>query len=587
MPVDSSTEFGTLLRQHRVAAGLTQEALAERAGLSVDGIQKLERGTTHPYRDTAERLLAALPLEPHQAEQLRASVEPVRRRGSAERKDASRAVRHNLPVALTSFVGREQELVNIRERLARERLLTLTGVGGSGKTRLAIEVARSVVERFQDGVWLIELAQVTDPSLVAHRLGAVIGVRETPDRPILRALADALGNAQVLLVLDNCEHVLDASATLVDVLLRECSTLQILATSREPIGIPGEISWPVPPLTVPDSAETTSFAAIESSPAVRLFADRATAVQPRFALNDENARAIAHICRRLDGIPLALELAAACLDALSIQELARASITRLRLLAMGNRAALPRQQTLTAAIDWSYQLLTEPQRRVFERLSAFASGWTLEAAEAVCASDDVAAEHVVDAVVQLVRKSLVVRVGDQRYGLLETLRVYALDKLRERGPELAATRERHATYYSALMERLDPAAATRLLAKASSAANIDVMPTVEEAQDNVRIALRWCLDAQRATEGLGFIRALYPLWGYAACPPTATGGSKPCFNFQTAPQRPFRPRRERRRSCSAGSLLALRATSRWRRHFSNVASRFTGRWTTISGWLTD
>ena len=201
-------------------------------------------------------------------------------------------------------------------------------------------------------------------------------------------------NAHVLLVLDNCEHVLDASATLVDVLLRECSTLQILATSREPIGIPGEISWPVPPLTVPDSAETTSFAAIESSPAVRLFADRATAVQPRFALNDENAPAIAHICRRLDGIPLALELAAACLDALSTQELASRVDQGLRLLAMGNRAALPRQQTLTAAIDWSYQLLTEPQRRVFERLSVFASGWTLEAAEAVCASDDVASEHV-------------------------------------------------------------------------------------------------------------------------------------------------------------------------------------------------
>jgi tetratricopeptide (TPR) repeat protein len=228
---------------------------------------------------------------------------------------------------------------------------------------------------------------------------------------------------------------------------------------------------------------------------------------------------IAHICRRLDGIPLALELAAACLDALSTQQLASRVDRDLHLLAMGNRAALPRQQTLTAAIDWSYQLLTDEQRRVFERLSVFASGWTLEAAEAACAGDGVASEHVLDVVVQLIRKSLVVRVDDERYGLLETLRVYALEKLRERGQDFAATRERHAMYYSALMERLDPVAPTRLLTKRSDVAQVSVRQVVEEAHDNVRLALRWCLDTQRATEGLDFIRALGPLWIARGVPP--------------------------------------------------------------------
>ena len=236
VPVDSMTQFGALLRQHRLAAHLTQEGLAERAGISVHGVQKLERGTTHPYRDTAERLLSALALEPRLAEQFRASVETVRRHGSPQRDEARPGIRHNLPVALTSFIGRERELVDIPDRLQRGRLLTLTGVGGAGKTRLAIEVARHVVDQYQDGVWLVEFAQIADPALVPHRLGTVIGVRETPDRPILQALADALRNSRILLVLDNCEHVLETCAPLVDMLLRECSTLKMLATSREPIG---------------------------------------------------------------------------------------------------------------------------------------------------------------------------------------------------------------------------------------------------------------------------------------------------------------------------------------------------------------
>jgi len=510
--VDSNNDFGTLLRNYRVAAGLTQEALADRAGLSAYGIQKLERGATHPYRDTAERLVSALHLAPDQAQQLQARVEPVRRRGSAPRAAAIRTVRHELPVTLTSFVGRERDLIDVPERLEHARLVTLTGAGGSGKTRLAIEVARRVVERYPDGVCVVELAPITDDALVAHRLGAALGVSETPDRPMPRALADALHNAQLLLVLDNCEHVLDASASLLDLLLRECPMLQVLATSREPIGIPGEVNWLVPPLTPPDSAPTTSFMEIARSPAVRLFVDRASAVHPRFVLIKENASAIAQICRRLDGSPLALELAAACLAAFSPQEVAARLDKRFLLLTTGNRAALPRQQTLAAAVDWSYQLLTDTQQRVFERLSVFARGWTIDAAEAVCAGDDVAPEHVVDAVGQLVRKSLVARIGDGRYALLETLREYALEKLRGRGAELAATRERHASHYSALAEQLGPVAATRLRPFPSRASTHGVIEALEDDQDNVRIALRWWLDAERVTEGLRLICALGPLW---------------------------------------------------------------------------
>jgi predicted ATPase len=495
-----------------VAAGLTQGALAERAGLSAYGIHKLERGATHPYRDTAERLVSALQLDPDQAQLLRARVEPVRRRGSAPHPTAIRAADQDLPIALTSFIGRERELVDLSEQLETARLVTLTGAGGSGKTRLALEVARRVADHYADGVRLVELAQVTDHAHVAQRLGAVLGIRETTDRLMLQVLADALRDAQVLLVVDNCEHVLDASASLVDLLLRECHALQVLATSREPIGIPGEVSWMVPPLTLPHTAATSSFSEISRSPAVRLFVDRASTAQPRFALTEKTALPIVQVCRQLDGIPLALELAAACLDALSVQELATRLDRRFLLLTNGNRAALPRQQTLAAAVDWSYQLLTDAQRRAFERLSVFASGWTLEAAEAVCAGGELASEDVVHVVVQLVRKSLVVRIGDGRYGLLETLREYALEKLRSRGGELEDTRERHASHYSALVEQLGPVAATRLLPFNSGTPARSVIETLEDAQDNVRVALRWWLDAQSVIEGLRLICALGPLW---------------------------------------------------------------------------
>jgi predicted ATPase/DNA-binding XRE family transcriptional regulator len=397
----STTKFGALLRQHRVAAGLTQQALAERAGLSVYGIQKLEAGTTHPYRDTAMRLEAALELAPGAAEELRDAVEPLRRRNSAPRGSSGGNRQHNLPIAVTSFVGREQELGDVPRRLRATPLLTLTGAGGSGKTRLAIETARLLVNEYPDGVWLVELAPLADPALVPHRLASLLGVRETADRPMPIALAEALHGAQVLLVLDNCEHLLEACAGLADLLVRECPTVHMLATSREPLGIPGELTYPIGPLAAPAFHRSGSVTEVERSPAAQLFVDRASAVQPDFSIVAANASTVAQICRQLDGIPLAL--AAACLDALTLDQVATRLHQRFRLLTCGNRAGLARQQTLRAAIDWSYQLLTDTERRVFERLSVFASGWTLDAAEAVCAGDGVERNDVFDAVRQLVR----------------------------------------------------------------------------------------------------------------------------------------------------------------------------------------
>jgi transcriptional regulator with XRE-family HTH domain len=321
MVADTTTTFGALLRRHRRAAGLTQEALAERAGLSVFGIQKLERGTTHPYRDTAARLASVLELSADDADRFWAAVEPVRRRGSVRSATPRSGPHHNLPIGVTSFVGREEELESIPSRLQSAHLLTLTGAGGSGKTRLAIEVARRLVEDYRDGVWLVELAQLADPTLVPHRVAAMLGVQEIASRPLAHALADSLRDSELLLVMDNCEHLLESCAALLDLLMRHCPMLQILATSREPIGIPGEVIYGVSPLASPSDL-SESVVEIERSPAVRLFADRASDVQPSFVLAENNANAIAQICRRLDGIPLALELAAARLDALTPGELA-------------------------------------------------------------------------------------------------------------------------------------------------------------------------------------------------------------------------------------------------------------------------
>jgi predicted ATPase/class 3 adenylate cyclase len=356
----------------------------------------------------------------------------------------------NLPVQVTSFIGREPELAEVKRLLAATRLLTLTGAGGSGKTRLALQAAADLVETYQDGIWSVDLASLAEPGLVAHAVAAVVGVHEESDRPLGETLASALHARELLLVLDNCEHLIVACAQLVDGLVHACPKLRILTTSREPLGIAGETTWRVPPLRLADPQKLPSFENLTQYEAVRLFIDRALGVQPRFSVTNQNAPAVAQICYRLDGIPLAIELAAARVSVLAVDEIARRLDDRFHLLTRGSRTALRRQQTLRALVDWSHDLLSAEEQVLFRRLGVFAGGWTLDAAESVCSAKPIEPPAVLDLLSRLVDKSLVLAEeqsdGSMRYRLLETLREYATERL-QLADESEATLLAHATYY--------------------------------------------------------------------------------------------------------------------------------------------
>jgi len=294
---------------------------------------------------------------------------------------------NNLPLQVTSFVGREKELTEVQELIKKNRLVTLTGSGGTGKTRLSLQAAAGLIPEFEDGVWLVELAPLTEPDLVPQTVAAALKVREEPGRPLLETLISHLKDKKILLLLDNCEHLLDAAARLADAIGKQCPRTHLVATSREPLAIQGEQVYRVPSLSTPDPKKKESAESLNTYEAVRLFIDRAVLAQPNFAVTNENAPAVAQICHRLDGIPLALELAAARVRAMPVETIAARLDDRFRLLTGGSRTALPRQQTLRATIDWSYGLLDEKEKTLLRRLSVFAGGWTLEAAEKVCADD--------------------------------------------------------------------------------------------------------------------------------------------------------------------------------------------------------
>ena len=301
-------------------------------------------------------------------------------------------LRNNLPIQATSFVGRDKEILAVKALLAKTRLLTLTGSGGAGKTRLSLQVAADLTEGVDEGVWLAEFAPLSDPGLVAQTLAQALGVREEPGRPITQTLVDFLRPKSLLLVLvlDNCEHVLDAAAELCEAILRTCLTVKIIASSREGLNIAGETTYRIPSLSMPDLKQSATPESLSHYEAVRLFIERAQAAQPSFSVTNANAPAVAQICHRLDGIPYAIELAAAKVRALSAEQINARLDNRFRLLTGGSRTALPRQQTLRAMIDWSYDLLSAEEQTLLRRLSVFAGGWTLEAAEAVCADPETA-----------------------------------------------------------------------------------------------------------------------------------------------------------------------------------------------------
>jgi predicted ATPase/class 3 adenylate cyclase/Tfp pilus assembly protein PilF len=411
---------------------------------------------------------------------------------------------NNLPQQLTSFVGREQELAEVRRLLGTSRLVTVVGVGGLGKTRLGLQAGADALEDFSDGVWLVELASLTDARLVPQAVASVLGVKEEAGRPVQEALVKFVKDRQLLLVLDNCEHLLQACAELAKDLLDSGAQVRVLATSRELLRVDGEQSYPLPALSLPHA--TGSADDVGRSEAVQLFVERARRQRPSFALTEERAPAVAQLCIHLEGIPLALELAAARTRSLSVEELVARIDDRFRLLTVGARTALPRHQTLRGVIDWSYDLLSGDERTLFRRLAVFAGGFTLDAAEQVCSGDGCEQGGMLDLLTALTDKSLISveeRAGATRYRMLETVRQYAAERLVQGGSS-AAIRERHRNYYLALAEKADP--------KLTGVEQAEWLRRLELEHDNFRASLTYGIEEPGSKENLRFCAALQRFW---------------------------------------------------------------------------
>ena len=406
---------------------------------------------------------------------------------------ADPAGHHNLPQALSSFIGRQHEIGAVKALLSEHRLLTLVGPGGIGKTRLALQVAGSVAADFADGVWLVELAALSDARHVPQALASTLGVKEVAGKPVVQTLLEALKHKRLLIVLDNCEHVALACAEFAASLLAASTQVKLLATSREPLHVTGEVNFPVPMLSLPTAIEAATAQRLNEYEAIRLFVERAAAKSPGFALSDANAGHVLHICQCLDGMALAIELAAARVRVLSVEQIAKRLKDRFSLLNHGDRSVLPRQQALRALIDWSHDLLDERERCVFRRLAVFAGGWTLEAAEEVASGGDIARTEVVEQLTRLVEKSLVTMVeGGGRYRLLETMRQYAAEQLEAAG-EGDTTRDRHLAFHVALAETARP--------HLSGSHQGEWLARLDLERENFLAARTWCNRADNGGEG--------------------------------------------------------------------------------------
>jgi predicted ATPase/DNA-binding SARP family transcriptional activator/DNA-binding CsgD family transcriptional regulator len=438
--------------------------------------------------------------------QIELSMEPDPREVLDEPDAAVAPGTHNLPISLTSFIGREQEIRQLRNYLDSVRLVTLTGAGGSGKTRLAIEVARGLVDRFPDGVWMADLSSST---CFDDLLKTVFDVLETiveRDRSPLDTLVDTLRDRQLLLLLDNCEHLPEDCALLVTTFLRSCASLRVLATSRTRLQVEGEFVWQVPSLAVPVVSSEQSVERLREIESVQLFIERATFVRSDFRLAGSNARAVSQICQHLDGLPLAIELAAARVTMMTPEQLSSRLTDSLRLLSSNSRMATPRHQTMRTTIDWSYNLLPIPVRTLLHRLSVFSGGWTLEAVESVAAGDGIYEQDLLDMLSELVDRSFVVveaEDGQARYRLLETVRQYAAEHLEASG-EGPQTRHKHGGYLLALTEasQKDSTGPVRAVS----------LKRVERELDNLRAALRWSLEGDSIELGLRLGAALGDFW---------------------------------------------------------------------------
>jgi predicted ATPase len=493
MGQNRSTSFGELLRDFRLAAGISQETLAERARMSADGISVLERGVRRaPYRGTVKLLAEGLGLSASDSARLEeAALQSPRPRRRQVKHDGVQLA-HNLPIELTSFIGREEEVAELRRLLESTRLVTVVGAGGVGKTRTALRVAQTLVGNVEGGVWFVDLAPLADPSFLVATIARTLGLPESLGGAPLQALLSFLARKKLLLLVDNCEHVVSEAARLAEAVTRACEGVRILATSREPLKASGESVYRLPLLPASD--------------AITLFVERAKAADHRFALTDGNEMTIRSICERLDCIPLAIELAAARSNALPLRTLAERLDQRFSVLTGGGRKALARHQTLRALIDWSYALLPPRAQRIFEQLSIFVGGTTLAMAATICGEDG-SDDEVLDTLASLIEKSLVVPDFDHeepRYTLLESTRHYARDRLIQRGEE-ETTARRHARALYELAAQHEAAWTT-----APHPAWVDVL---RSEMGNWQAALEWALLSRHDVElGLRLVGALHNAW---------------------------------------------------------------------------
>ena len=528
MGTSSYSTFGDLLKYLRRRAQLTQRELAIATGYTEGHISRLEKNLRPPDLATVAALFVpalGLEEEPETAAQLlrlAASAHGDQRHVGedftisrvqeiTEISESAESIPSNLPIQLTTFIGRQAEIAEITAFLSGAkpaRLVTLTGPGGMGKTRLALQTAIGLSHLYPDGIWFVDLTPLSAPELIAQTVASALSVPEKGGQSTEQTLVEHLLSKRVLIVLDNCEHMISAAAQFVEKLLRSCAHVQILATSRESLQVPGEVNFRVPPLSLPEDAETVSRI-LTKHEAAQLFIERATNIESTFKVTDANAPIIARICRGLDGMPLAIELAAARIRVLSLSKIETRLGDRLHLLASG-RTTLPRHQTLRATIEWSHEMLSAAEKVLFRRLSVFAGGWTLEAGTSICADHG---SDILDTLAQLVNKSLVVveRQPDTevRYTMLETIREFAREQLRA-ADELDSMRARHFDYFFEMVQQAEP----RLFAAESS------IDWAESEIDNMRAALAWALEKdsdgafsqERTGRGLDLMLHVWPLW---------------------------------------------------------------------------
>jgi predicted ATPase/DNA-binding SARP family transcriptional activator len=419
-----------------------------------------------------------------------------------EKRDIKRT---NIPIPLTSFIGREKEVDEVVQMVNEHRLVTLLGSGGVGKTRLAIQASKKLLSQFRDGIWWVDLLGLNDGLLVSREVARVLELSESSNQPVTDLLVNQLGSRQMLLVLDNCEHLVSACAQMTDRLLSSCENLKILATSREALDIFGELAWHVPSLSLPGVDSTLQQ--LDQFESVRLFLERARVLQPQFRLSNQNAKPVVQVCKRLGGIPLAIELAAARVKMMSVEEIAGRLGDRFELLTSGSRAALPRHQTLRATIDWSYDLLTQSERILFQRLAVFAGSFTLAGTEAICGYQDLKHDEILDLLGRLVVKSLVVvektPTSTTRYRLLETIREYALQKLEDAG-ESSEARNHHLEYFVRLAELAEQ--------NTFGAESVKYHRLLDDELDEIRVAMEWAIHSRQAAMAFRLSAALYYFW---------------------------------------------------------------------------